>query len=169
MDLNDLRVLYNYNAWANRQTLGACATLSPEQFTQDLKSSFPSIRDTLVHIYGAELIWLGRLRGLAPFGFPNVADFPDFESVRSSLEHLDADLIDLVGSMRPETLATEIEYKLLSGAEMRGLPGPMLQHLANHGTYHRGQVTTMLRQLRAKAVSTDLIRYYRELHSKVAV
>jgi uncharacterized damage-inducible protein DinB len=38
----------------------------------------------------------------------------------------------------------------------------MLQHLANHGSYHRGQVATMLRQLGAKPVGTDMIGFYRE-------
>jgi uncharacterized damage-inducible protein DinB len=38
----------------------------------------------------------------------------------------------------------------------------MLQHMVNHGTYHRGQVTTMLRQLGAKGVGMDLITFYRE-------
>jgi len=39
----------------------------------------------------------------------------------------------------------------------------MLQHLVNHGSYHRGQLTTMFRQLGAEpAKSMDLIRYYRE-------
>jgi uncharacterized damage-inducible protein DinB len=37
-----------------------------------------------------------------------------------------------------------------------------LQHLVNHGSYHRGQVTTMLRQVGAGPVSTDLIVFYRE-------
>jgi uncharacterized damage-inducible protein DinB len=37
-----------------------------------------------------------------------------------------------------------------------------MQHLVNHGTYHRGQVTTMLRQLGAQAVLTDLMHFYRE-------
>lgn len=38
----------------------------------------------------------------------------------------------------------------------------MMQHLINHGTYHRGQVTTMLRQLGVKPVATDLIAFYRQ-------
>jgi len=39
----------------------------------------------------------------------------------------------------------------------------MIVHVVNHGTYHRGQVATMLRQLGAKpAVSTDMIVFYRE-------
>jgi uncharacterized damage-inducible protein DinB len=39
----------------------------------------------------------------------------------------------------------------------------MLQHVVNHGSYHRGQVTTLLRQLGAPAPkSVDLIAFYRE-------
>jgi uncharacterized damage-inducible protein DinB len=43
-----------------------------------------------------------------------------------------------------------------------------LQHLANHGTYHRGQVTTMFRQLGAKPVGTDMIGFYRERAAQAA-
>ena len=38
----------------------------------------------------------------------------------------------------------------------------MVQHVVNHGSYHRGQVTTMLRQLGAEpAKGMDMIAYYR--------
>jgi uncharacterized damage-inducible protein DinB len=51
----------------------------------------------------------------------------------------------------------------MSGEDARSVFSHMLQHLVNHATYHRGQVTTMLRQLGAPAPkSQDLIRYYRE-------
>jgi uncharacterized damage-inducible protein DinB len=39
----------------------------------------------------------------------------------------------------------------------------MLQHVVNHSTYHRGQVTTMIRQLgAAPPQAMDLIAFYRE-------
>ena len=37
-----------------------------------------------------------------------------------------------------------------------------LVHVVNHSSYHRGQVTTMLRQLGAEAVSTDFLVYFDE-------
>ena len=37
--------------------------------------------------------------------------------------------------------------------------GEALVHVANHGTYHRGQVATLLRQLGQKAASTDYLRW----------
>ncbi len=46
MNPEQVRLLLAYDAWASRRTLDACAALSPEQFTRDLASSFPSVRDT---------------------------------------------------------------------------------------------------------------------------
>jgi uncharacterized damage-inducible protein DinB len=163
MDAADFRVLFDYNAWANRRVLDACAPLTPDQFLQDMKSSFPSVRDTLAHLYGAEFVWLERWNSRAPAKLPAAADFPDFESVRAALTKLDRDLITFVGGLSPETLARNLDYKLMNGTPQSGPLAPMLQHVANHGSYHRGQVTTLLRQLGAKAASTDLILYHREL------
>jgi uncharacterized damage-inducible protein DinB len=63
MDLNDVRRLYDYNTWANHRTLESCAALTDEQFTRNLGSSFPSVRDTLVHLFQVEWIWLERWHG----------------------------------------------------------------------------------------------------------
>ena len=58
MVLEDIRLLYSYDRWANGRLLDAAADLTPEQFTRDLNGSFRSIRDTLLHILGGEWIWL---------------------------------------------------------------------------------------------------------------
>jgi hypothetical protein len=44
--------------WANNRILQAASTLSAKEFTRDLGGSFPSVRDTLVHIVGCESGWL---------------------------------------------------------------------------------------------------------------
>jgi uncharacterized damage-inducible protein DinB len=163
MDTADFCVLFEYNAWANRRTLEACAGLTPEQFLRDMKSSFASVRDTLAHIYGAEFIWLERWNSLTPAALPTPADFPNFESIRAALTNMDAALIDFVSGLIPEVLSRNLNYKLMNGTPQSGPLGPMLQHVANHGTYHRGQIATFLRQLGTKATMTDLILYHREL------
>ena len=70
MNAEDIRNLFEYNAWANHRSLEAAAALTPEQFTRDLGSSFKSVRDTLAHIAAAEWIWLERFHGRSPSGFP---------------------------------------------------------------------------------------------------
>src|SRR5690348_2472733 len=63
MTPQEMRVLYDYNAWANHRSLEAASALTAEKFLQPMGSSFGSVRDTLGHIFGAEWIWLERFQG----------------------------------------------------------------------------------------------------------
>ena len=166
MNTEDFHLLYAYNAWANLRTLDSCASLNEEQFTRDLASSFRSVRDTLVHIYGAEWVWLERWHGRSHGGLPPTTGFSNLEAVHRQLEELDRSLIDYVDSLTSEDLQRVHNYKTTSGVPQAQPSWQMLQHVANHSTYHRGQVATMLRQLGAKPVSTDLILFYRERAAK---
>ncbi|HXW62618.1 MAG TPA: DinB family protein [Candidatus Acidoferrales bacterium] len=162
MNIEDLRTLYDYNSWANHRALEACAAVTPAEFTRDLGSSFRSLRDTLAHIYGAEWIWLERWHGRTPAALPSSTDFPNLETTRRRFAEIDRDLVDYVASLTAGDLQRVMDIKTTAGAVYSQPLWQMLQHLANHSTYHRGQVTTLLRQLGAKAVSTDLIGFYRE-------
>ncbi|MDE3108651.1 MAG: DinB family protein [Acidobacteriota bacterium] len=166
MNLEDIRLLYDFNAWANNRTLDACAALTPEQLTRDLGSSFKSVRDTLAHIYGAQWIWLERWHGRIPSGLPSAADFPDLEVLRRRFAEIDRNLVDYAASLTSDDLQRAISYKTTAGSPQTQPLWQMLQHLANHGTYHRGQIAAMLRQLGTKASSTDLIGFYRERAAK---
>jgi uncharacterized damage-inducible protein DinB len=162
MNIEDFRLLYDFNVWANNRTLEACSTLAPEQVTRDLGSSFKSVRDTLAHIYGAEWIWLERWHGRVPSGMPSASDFPDLATLRQRFTEIDRNLVDYVASLTADDVHRVVHYKTSMGVAGAQPLWQMLQHLANHGTYHRGQIATMLRQLGAKATATDLIWFYRE-------
>ena len=167
MNVDDFGLLYDYNTWAIDRTLDACAALSDEQFTRDLGSSFRSVRDTLVHISGAQWIWLERWHGRSPNSAPVATDFPNLEAVRRRSAEVERNLLDYVASLTPEDLQRVISYKTMAGVAGAQPLWQMLQHLANHGTYHRGQIATMLRQLGAKGQSTDMIAFYRERAARV--
>ncbi len=162
MTPEQIRLLYDYNSWANRRTLDACGALTDEQFTRDLGSSFRSVRDTLAHIMGAEWIWLERWHGSSPSALPKADQFPNFASLRQRWAEIESDLLRFVASLSQEALTGALSYRTFDGKPYSQPLWQMLQHLANHGSYHRGQVTTMLRQLGAKPISTDLIGFYRE-------
>ena len=162
MNVEDFRRLYDYNSWANHRTLEACATLNDEQFTRDLHSSFRSVRDTLVHIMLVEWLWRERWLGRSPDKYPPASDFPSLESVRQRWAEAERNLLDYVSALKPEDIDRVIAHKTTAGVPQSAPLSQMLQHLVNHGTYHRGQVATMLRQLDAKPIGTDLIVFYRE-------
>ena len=163
MNVDDLRTLLDYHYWARDRVLDAVAPLTAEQFTRDVGNSFKSIRDTLVHTAGAEGLWYLRWTGQSPTALPDPTDFPDLASIsafwldqeqkiRVFLDGLDADGIERV-----------FHYRAMTGQELSSVFRHMLQHVVNHATYHRGQVTTMLRQVGAPAPkSQDMIAFYRE-------
>ena len=162
MSPDDIRQLYDYNAWANRRSMEAASALTPEQFTKPLGSSFSSVRDTLGHIYGGEWIWLERFQGRSPASLPDVNEFANLASLRERwLEH-EARLLGFVRGLTQADLDRVMEYKTLKFGVYRNPLWQSMQHLVNHGTYHRGQVTTLLRQLGAQPILTDLMHFYRE-------
>jgi uncharacterized damage-inducible protein DinB len=162
MDIHDFQRLYDFDAWANRRVLDACQALTDEQFTRDLGSSFRSVRDTLFHVCGAEWIWLERWHGRSPGAIPSADDYPNLASVRRRWAEVERDLLDYIASLTPEDLQRTLHYKTLAGVPYSQPLWQCLQHVANHSTYHRGQIITMLRQLGAKPVGTDLIAFDRE-------
>ena len=162
MKVEDFRRLYDYNSWANRRTLDACTPLSEEQFARDLRSSFRSVRDTLAHILLVEWLWLERWKGRSPEKFPPATDFPTLESVRRRWAEVERNLLDYIASLTQEDIDRVISHKTTAGVPQAAPLWQMLQHLVNHGTYHRGQITTMLRQLGAQPLATDLMHFYRE-------
>lgn len=162
MTPGEMRELFAFNSWANHRILGATDALTAEQFTKELGSSFSSVRDTLTHIWGVEWIWLERLHGRSPSSFPNAKDFPDLASLWPRWAEIEKNWIEYVERLGENELKEEVDYKTMSFGPARTSRWQIMQHVVNHGTYHRGQVTTMLRQLGAKGVGTDLIFFYRE-------
>jgi uncharacterized damage-inducible protein DinB len=155
----ELLELLEYQRWATNLTVNAAKALTPEQFTRDLGSSFPSVRDTLVHVFTADRAWLGRLEGQS-LPRANAADFATLDSLLEVWEPVLTrwpTVVEILGD--PGRL---IEYKSFASEPFTNSLGQIVRHVVNHGTYHRGQVATMLRQLGAQAVSSDLIYFYRE-------
>lgn len=162
MTKDDIQLLYEYDRWANNRVLQAASALSAEQFTRDLGGSFRSVRDTLVHIVAGEWGWLAYWKEPShsaafltdlrkrrdtlfhPDAFPNVA------SVQLKWAEVEKEQTAFVTHLTNETLE-----KMLPIRATQVRLGHLMQHLANHSTYHRGQVALMMRQLHAEPVATD--------------
>jgi uncharacterized damage-inducible protein DinB len=163
MTYSDLTTLVDFHYWARDRVLAAAAALSPEQYTRDLRSSFPSVRDTLVHLYAAEWAWHQRWVGTSPAALLNPADFPDVATLTAVWAENETRVREFLASLGEAGITRSLEYQSLDGRPHTSAFWEMFHHVVNHGTYHRGQVQTMLRQLGAPpAQSVDLIAFYRE-------
>jgi uncharacterized damage-inducible protein DinB len=162
MNLQDLRTLLDYHYWARDRLLDALDPLTSEQFNRDLGSSFKSVRETIVHVYAAEWAWHARWLGQSPSALMTIDPFPDVVAVRRAWTDHETKMRAFLESLGEAGLTRVFEYTLLSGQPGSSPFWQMLQHVVNHASYHRGQVTTMLRQLGASpAKSMDMIAYYR--------
>jgi uncharacterized damage-inducible protein DinB len=88
--------------------------------------------------------------------------------LRGRWTELESNLHTFIFSLTSSQLERVIKYRNTEGVAFEGPLWPMLQHVVNHGSYHRGQIATLLRQLGSKAISTDLIAFHRELAARVS-
>ncbi|MGO9518128.1 MAG: DinB family protein [Candidatus Korobacteraceae bacterium] len=153
--------LFNYSYWARDCQLQACAALTEEQFLRSLGSSFASVRDTLVHMVETEWIWLERWRGRPRQSTLSPEELPSLNAVSAKWRAVEHDMRAYLATLSDETLEQPVTYMSQKGDTFTyELWRPML-HLVNHQSYHRGQVTTLLRQLGLQPPTVDFLPGYR--------
>jgi uncharacterized damage-inducible protein DinB len=175
MTKDDIDLVYEYDRWANNRVLQAVAALSAEQFTQDLGGSFRSVRDTLVHIIGGEWIWLAYWQEASQSSaflndlikrrdaMFNPVTFPNVPAVRLKWTEVEKEQVEFMAHVTNASLE-----KMLPFRATQIKLAHLMQHLANHSTYHRGQIALMMRQLGAEPLATDFHVFLVENHKTAA-
>jgi len=163
MNVEQLRSLAAYNRWANTRLLEMAAALNIEELDRDLRASFGSLHGTLIHILWGERSWLHLWQNGVFLPKPVPGEYPDFASLRSAwTDHENAYALYLHGLTQ-----ADLDAPRAVGANTYTL-GELVQHILNHSTYHRGQVTLLLRQLGHEPRSTDYRRFLTEARAGTA-
>src|SRR5258708_25337234 len=149
MTYAELETLLDYHYWARDRMFDAMGQLAPNQWASPLESSFKSIRDTAVHIWSAEMVWCARWQGSSPTRLQSSDAFANAHALRIAWQDLERNVRSVLRELGPEGTGRRFEYKTLAGQPQSSLFWQMLQHVVNHASYHRGQLTTMLRQVGA--------------------
>ena len=150
-----------YHLWATKAILVQADPLPEEDLRRDLKTSFSSIFGTLVHLYQSDSIWLARLENRPG---QTREDYPAPENlagVQTKWTDAQERLLRFGESLTAADWDRKIAYRTLAGMASESPVWQIILHLVNHGTHHRGQVISMLRQLGYKPTGLDLIGYYR--------
>lgn len=153
--------LLDYTVWANHRVMRVAATLSPDDFRRDLGASHGGVRGTLTHMMSAEWIWLERWKGVSHTRMIDEGEFADILALRDRWTLIEGHRREWLETVREEALSEPVRYRTTEGREYVNPLWHLVQHLVNHSTYHRGQVTSLLRQLGARPVSTDLVAWDR--------
>jgi|SRR5215470_8045127 len=166
MNLADIQQLLTYTEWANDLAMEAAAKLHTDGLHRDFGISHKSILGTLVHMAGAEWIWLERWQGYSPTKAEAWSRWStdacnDLDTLKDRWTGLVNQRTQYVSQLDESTLAGELAFKLLSGDPSSMLLINQMQHVVNHATMHRGQVVGMIRQLGIEPPATDLLFYLR--------
>ena len=166
MNLSDIRRLFNYTEWANDLAMDAADQLPDDDLHRDVGVSHQSIFGTLLHMAGAEWIWLERWNGRSPAkteAWPMWT--PEACADLATLNDRWSEVVDrraqLLTNIDEDRLAAELSFRLLSGDPSSMPLIDQMQHVVNHATMHRGQIVGMIRQLGIEPPATDLIFFLR--------
>jgi uncharacterized damage-inducible protein DinB len=155
--------MWIYNEWANRHILTTAARLPPDKYTTAVSSSFGSLRGTLVHIYGAELVWRLRCQdGASPAGLPSQDTFPGLESLRTVWENEMQRMRAFIQGFSAAEFDTEIAYTTSKGVPCVSPLWQIVAHLVNHGTQFRSEAGMIMNTWGVSPGDMDLIFFFRE-------
>jgi uncharacterized damage-inducible protein DinB len=166
MNRNDIRRLFDYTEWANGLAMKAAGQLTDEDLRRDVRVSHQSIFGTLLHMAGAEWIWLERWHGRSPakaeaWSLWTPEACPDLAALNGRWSDVIDRRAQLFRNIDEDRLAAELAFKLLSGDPSSMPLIDQMQHVVNHATMHRGQIVGMIRQLGIEPPSTDLLFFLR--------
>ncbi|KQX60742.1 DinB family protein [Paenibacillus sp. Root444D2] len=155
---------YEYHVWANKRVFTRLKELPEEILLQELSDVFPTIHAGLVHIYRVDTVWLSGMKGNSYDQIRELLVNVEEKTKGKSLKQLEAAFSELAEAYKT-FLNSDVDWQA-----MKDFPHPtygvlhasieeLIQHVVNHGTYHRGNITSMLRQLGHAGVSSDYVFY----------
>ena len=151
-----------YNLWANQKLCDAIINLTEEQQLQPVISSFSGIKNNLLHIWNAESIWWQRLKLNENVIGPGAVSEYSVKELINNLSQQDKQWVEWITNASPAAIDHVFAYQNSKKEHFKQPVYQMLMHVFNHGTYHRGQIVTILRQLGIEKIpATDFIVWSR--------
>ena len=151
-----------FNLWANQLIISAVNQLPAGKLEEKIISSFDSIHSTLLHIWNAESVWYQRVKLQERIIMP----IDNFKGDGAELGQLLLQQSKLwsewAGAASEAALDHVFQYCNSKKEYFKQPVWQVMMHVFNHGTYHRGQLVTMMRQLGVEKIpGTDFVLWTR--------
>ena len=167
---HNFNLLARYNQWMNNNLYQLASTLNADELLQNRGAFFGSVAGILNHLLVADLIWLNRfkqlstqakaLQPLGHFPMPTALEqllYPDFKQLHQARQQIGAIFLAFVAELDDQQLQQVLIYSNMKGEPMQKQLSSVLQHVFNHQTHHRGQLTTLFSQMGLDVGVTDLV------------
>lgn len=155
--MNYYQLMAAYNRWMNRKLYAVCTEIPDGKRREDLGAFFKSIHGTLNHILLADNIWMDRFKDRPRRYKLGDEIHASFEDLRNAREEMDGDILDWVETLTDDWLDEPLQWVSgIDGKTYRVLKRILVTHMFNHQTHHRGQLTTLIKQLGYEPGVTDI-------------
>lgn len=158
VDKTQFEMMARYNQWMNGKIYAVCAEIPDNDRKKDMGAFFKSIHATLNHLLYGDKAWMGRFTG-HPFLTDNMGIdlYENFDELRKEREKMDQQIIEWSKTLTPEWLHSELKFTSKVDGKTRVMPHwAAVSQMFNHETHHRGQITTLLKQLGKDPGPTDI-------------
>lgn len=169
MLLDHYQAMARYNIWMNEKLYGLCKDLPDQARKRDMGAFFRSLHGTFNHILLADHAWMARFTGDSeafrfydPEGRPihvrslDQELYADFDSLRTVRKRTDEQIERWTAELSEQELKETLRYRTSGGEQYEHPLWWAMSHFFNHQTHHRGQATTLLKQLGVDPGVTDL-------------
>ncbi len=167
MTLDEARILFEHNDWANIKLVEMLSKVFGEetdlQLTDDPRISI--LHKTTVHIIAGLAFWRTRMRPDSRNEKVALADYPSTLDIGFAFRAESARFWCLFDSFEnDESLLESIRFNDFDNDSHTLRLDRILTHISMHSIYHRGQITGMLISMNRKEAveSTDILYYYKE-------
>ena len=147
-----LKQMAVYNVWAHKKIMDAVLSIPVEKQKAEIPSSFSSLEKTILHMWDAESIWWQRMKLHERLMIPSENFKGTTVEAVNGLLSQSALWEGWVNNVSDNMLEHVFEFRNKKGDQIKMPIWQMLTHIFNHGTYHRGQLVNMLRQLGVKKI-----------------
>ncbi|WP_221563348.1 DinB family protein [Alkalihalobacillus sp. TS-13] len=162
--------MYHYHSWANQVIFNRLKEFPEEIFYQEVQGTFPSISKVLAHIYTTDRGWLEILSGIDMSVSMEKSGEVEEEASSRTLEELEKMFIEL--SQRYKSfleMEMYLDRKIVLDNPYAGVRdtkvSEIVLHVVNHGTYHRGNVSSMLHQMGYSLTMNDYALFWYQVKS----
>ncbi len=157
-----LKQMAVYNVWAHKKIMDVVLALPEEKQKAEMLSSFSSLQKTMLHLWDAESIWWQRMKLNERLMIPSENYKGTTKDVVKGLLSQSVLWEGWVNNVSDNMLLHVFEFRNKNGEQIKMPIWQMLTHVFNHGTYHRGQLVNMLRQLGVEKIpGTDFSTFVR--------
>lgn len=163
--MNHAKNMYQYHVWANKALLERIKELPSNVLYEEVRSSYPTIAQTFSHICAVDAVWLQVLKGIdmqeaveGSAAYAERAPLYSADEFAASYDELASQFEEWMNNQTDLEQKMNLHNPWLGSRETAY--SEILFHVANHGTYHRGSITTMLRQQGYASAMNDLVLYW---------